>query len=71
MSLEANKDIARRANAMWAGGNTERAEDIFAPGYVNHQESDVAGGCRRAPWSSGRRSLPDIKRPSPIAGPGC
>jgi len=29
---------------MWASGNAERAEDIFAANYVNHQESDVAGG---------------------------
>ena len=44
MSLEDNKAMARRANAIWASGNTEKFEDIFTENYVNHQEPDVAGG---------------------------
>jgi len=42
--LEYNKALARRANEMWASGNVDVVEDIFAADYVNHQESDVAGG---------------------------
>lgn len=44
MSLDANKELARRANALWASGNTDDPDAIFSPGYVNHQESDVEGG---------------------------
>ena len=44
MSLDDNKALARRANAIWASGNTETFEDIFAADYVNHQEPDVEGG---------------------------
>ena len=44
MSLEDNKAMARRANAIWASNNSDKFEDIFTAGYVNHQEPDVAGG---------------------------
>jgi len=44
MSLEDNKAMARRANAIWASGNSEKFEDIFTDGYLNHQEPDIAGG---------------------------
>ena len=44
MSLEANKFLARRANELWASDNSDDADAIFSADYVNHQESDVAGG---------------------------
>jgi predicted ester cyclase len=44
MSLDDNKAMARRANAIWASGNSDRLEDIFTDGYVNHQEPDIEGG---------------------------
>lgn len=44
MSLADNKALARRANEMWEGGNTDDPAKVFAPGYVNHQEPDIAGG---------------------------
>ena len=44
MSLEDNKAMARRANAIWASNNSDKFEDIVTAGYVNHQEPDVAGG---------------------------
>ena len=44
MSLDDNKAMARRANAIWASGNSDKFADIFIEGYLNHQEPDVAGG---------------------------
>jgi predicted ester cyclase len=44
MSMDANKALARRSLMMWASGNAERPEDVFAATYVNHQEPDIAGG---------------------------
>ena len=44
MSLDGNKAMARRANAIWASGNTDKFEDIFTASYLNHQEPDIAGG---------------------------
>ena len=43
MSLSNNKEISRRAIEMWASGNSDVPEEIFAESYVNHQESDVRG----------------------------
>ena len=44
MSPEEQKALARRAIAMWASHNSDRAEEIFSEDYVNHQELDVRGG---------------------------
>lgn len=44
MTLEANKALARRSIALWASDATDRPEDVFAPGYFNHQESGIEGG---------------------------
>jgi len=44
MSLDAQKALARRALEMWSSGNGDSPEEIFAEGYVNHQEPDLAGG---------------------------
>ena len=43
MSLEENKALARRANAVFASGKGD-FEEIFAPAYVNHQETDMTEG---------------------------
>jgi predicted ester cyclase len=44
MLLDDHKAMSRRALEMWASNNSDRAEDIFAEHYVNHQEPDVEGG---------------------------
>jgi len=44
MPLVANKALARRANGVFASGNGENFDDIFAADYVNHQEADVSAG---------------------------
>ncbi|MCP4385648.1 MAG: hypothetical protein GY798_30280 [Hyphomicrobiales bacterium] len=44
MSLDRKKDSSRRAIQMWASDNTDKPGDLFAPNYINHQESDVEGG---------------------------
>ena len=44
MSLEDNKALSRRAHELWASGSSENPEELFAEGYVNHQEPDVQGG---------------------------
>ena len=44
MSLDDRKALARRCLGLWASDSTDKAEDLVAPGYLNHQEPDVAGG---------------------------
>jgi predicted ester cyclase len=44
MSLEDQKNIARRALNLWASNNSEKPEDIVSTNYINHQEPDAAGG---------------------------
>lgn len=44
MSLSQQKRMSERAIQMWASGNSDRPEDVFAENYVNHQEPDVEGG---------------------------
>jgi predicted ester cyclase len=43
MSMEANKDVARRAIEMWAG-NAMIDTSLFRPDYLNWQEPIAAGG---------------------------
>lgn len=44
MLLDGHKAMSRRALEMWASNNSDRADDIFAEHYLNHQEPDVEGG---------------------------
>lgn len=41
MTLDDQKAFARRSLEMWASGNTNNPDDVFATGYVNHQEPDA------------------------------
>ncbi len=43
MTLDDMKALARRANGLWGSDSTDKAEDIFAADYVNHQESHIEG----------------------------
>lgn len=43
MSIDANKTLSRRSLEMWASGNADNPDEIFAPGYLNRQEPDAAG----------------------------
>lgn len=40
MSIEENKRLAARAIEIWSTGDVAVADEIFAPGYVNHQHHD-------------------------------
>jgi len=40
------KRLARRSLELWASGSTGRPEDVFAAGYLNHQEPAAAGGVK-------------------------
>ncbi|MFZ0258300.1 MAG: ester cyclase [Gammaproteobacteria bacterium] len=44
MLRDDHKAMSRRALEMWVSNNSDRAEDIFAERYINHQEPDVEGG---------------------------
>lgn len=44
MTPDEHKAVSQRALRMWASGNSETPEDIFAESYVNHQEPDAHGG---------------------------
>ena len=46
MTLDDMKALARRSLDMWASGNTDNPAEVFAPSYVNHQESAAVGGAR-------------------------
>lgn len=68
MELEDNKALARRANEMWAGNNTDDPAEIFAPGYSNHQEPDISGGVSarsledwKALLTGHRKAFPDCR----------
>jgi predicted ester cyclase len=37
MSIETNKSLSRRAITLWSSGDTDAANEIFTPDYVNHQ----------------------------------
>lgn len=40
------KRLAQRSLELWASGSTGRPEDVFAAGYLNHQEPVAAGGVK-------------------------
>jgi steroid delta-isomerase-like uncharacterized protein len=40
MSTEENKHLAREAIRIWSTGDFRAADEIYAPGYVNHQHHD-------------------------------
>jgi predicted ester cyclase len=46
MSHDDHKALARRSLQMWASGNRDTPEEVFAESYVNHQESDAKGGVK-------------------------
>ncbi len=46
MSLDQQKSLSRRSLEMWASNNTDRPDEVFAAGYVNHQEPDAKGGVK-------------------------
>jgi predicted ester cyclase len=46
MTLDDRKHLARRSLKMWASGNEDAPEDVFATDYVNHQEPDAEGGVK-------------------------
>jgi steroid delta-isomerase-like uncharacterized protein len=39
MSLDSNKQLARRAIEVWSRGDVDALAEIFAPDYINHQHS--------------------------------
>jgi steroid delta-isomerase-like uncharacterized protein len=44
VSVERNEVLTRRAIGIWTSGDVEAADEIYAPGYVNHQHSHPAAG---------------------------
>jgi len=46
MSFDEMKALARRSLQMWASGNSDNPDEVFAPGYVNHQEPDAEGSVK-------------------------
>lgn len=66
MSLEQNKQLARAAIDIWSTGDVDRADEIFAPGYVMHQHHDPDGSGDlglaqlKAFVAEFRRAFPDL-----------
>lgn len=46
MTIDEMKRMARQSLELWASESTGRAEDVFAPDYLNHQEPAAAGGTK-------------------------
>ena len=46
MSNEHFKDLSRRAILLWAAQTTDEANDLFLPGYLNHQAPSIEGGTK-------------------------
>ena len=46
MSIDEQKKLSRRTLEMWVSTNTDRAEEIFASDYTNHQEPEAKGGLK-------------------------
>ncbi|MEM7192565.1 MAG: ester cyclase [Pseudomonadota bacterium] len=46
MTADEMKAIARRSLELWSSTSTVKPEDVFATGYLNHQEPAAAGGVR-------------------------
>ena len=46
MSIEEQKELARRSLKMWESTNTDKPEEVFAANYVNHQEPFAKGGAK-------------------------
>ncbi len=44
MSIHDMKETSIHSLNMWASGSSGQPENIFADGYLNHQEPDVEGG---------------------------
>ncbi len=44
MTLDDHKALARRSLQMWASGNHDTPEEVFAADYINHQAPDAKGG---------------------------
>lgn len=68
MTLDGNKDLSRRGLKMWASTDADLPEEVFAPGYVNHQESHAEGGVQSldlAGWKQvvgeNHRAFPDLQ----------
>ena len=44
MTVDEMKRMARESLELWSSGSTGKAEDIFLPNYLNHQEPAAVGG---------------------------
>jgi len=41
MALDDQKHMSRRSLELWASGNDDAPDDVFATDYINHQEPDA------------------------------
>ena len=46
MALDDQKHTSRRSLELWASGNDDAPDDVFATDYINHQEPDAEGGVK-------------------------
>ncbi len=46
MTIDEMKRLARQSLELWSSESSGRAEDVFAPDYLNHQEPAAAGGTK-------------------------
>ena len=46
MALDDQKHMSRRSLELWASGNDDAPDDVFATDYINHQEPDAEGGVK-------------------------
>lgn len=68
MTIDEMKHMARQSLELWSGTAKGRAEDIFGPAYLNHQEPAAAGGTKgvdldewKAIVAGAHRAFPDLR----------
>ncbi len=62
MTIDDMKHLARRSLEMWASGAADVSAEVFAPGYVNHQESSAAGDAKAIDLVGWRAVVADNQR---------
>lgn len=67
MTIDEMKRLARQSLELWSGTASGRAEEVFSPGYLNHQEPAAAGGVKGVDFSEwqaivagSRHAFPDL-----------
>ncbi|HEX4998166.1 MAG TPA: ester cyclase, partial [Terriglobia bacterium] len=62
MPFEQAKVMSRRLLEMWNSGSSDNPETVLDKTYINHQESDVAGGVRARNLEQWKELLDEFRK---------